>query len=66
MRKYSKCVNGIYHNGIVYPELHEKHSNVDEDIVKISAINKLKFTENKGRINDSKIYSLFLTSSGLL
>ena len=34
--------------------------------VKISAINKLKFTENKGRINDSKTYSLFLTTSDLL
>ena len=66
MRKHSRGVIVIYRNGIGYPELHKKYSNVDEDIVKISAINKLKFTENKGRINDSKIYSLFLTSSGLL
>ena len=35
-------------------------------LVKISAINKLKFRENKGRINDSKTYSFFLTSWDLL
>ena len=37
-----------------------------EPLVEISVINKVSFTENKGRINDSKTHSLFLTSSDLL
>ena len=33
MGKHSRCVTGICDNDIRYPELHKKHSNVDEDIV---------------------------------
>ena len=33
MGKHSRCVIGICDNDIRYPELHKKHSNVDEDII---------------------------------
>ena len=33
MRKHSRCVIGIYDNGMRYPELRKKHSNVDRDII---------------------------------
>ena len=32
----------------------------DVPLLKISAINKLKFTENRGGINDSKAYLFFV------
>ena len=33
MGKHSRCVIGIYDNGMQYPELRKKHSNVDRDII---------------------------------
>ena len=33
MGKHSKCVIGICGNDMLYPELHEKHSNVDGDVI---------------------------------
>ena len=33
MGKHSRCVIGICDNGMQYPELHKKHSNVDGDII---------------------------------
>ena len=33
MGKHSKCVTDICDNDIQYPELHEKRSNVDGDII---------------------------------
>ena len=33
MGKHSRCVIGICDNGMQYPELRKKHSNVDGDII---------------------------------
>ena len=33
MGKHSICVIGICDNGMRYPDLHKKHSNVDGDII---------------------------------
>ena len=33
MRKRSRCIINICDNDMLYPELHKKRSNVDEDII---------------------------------
>ena len=33
MGKYSRCVTGVCDNDMQYPELHEKHINVDGDVI---------------------------------
>ena len=33
MGKHSRCVIDVCDNGMEYPELHKKHSNVDGDII---------------------------------